>query len=131
MDRASQDQEPDARDHGARAPRHPAIARACFHLDWIFLLFWAGYILGPDSTGLLGRGREGAAYALFSGSFFLIHFALVSTGIIALFVVIIDIHAGRPVRGFRSVLLALALPVVSFLYFAARYLIQVRRWLGP
>ena len=52
-----------------------------------------------------------------------------STGIIALFVVIIEVHARRRVRGFRSVILALALPIASFLYFATRYLIQVRSWL--
>ncbi len=94
----------------ARPARYPAIARACFHLDWIFLVFWAIYLLGPDAAGILGWRREGLAYALFSGSFFLIHFVLLSTGIIALFVVIIEI--------------------VSFLYFAARFLTQVDRWLG-
>ena len=113
-----------------RPARYPAIARACFHLDWIFLVFWAIYLLGPDAAGILGWSREGPAYALFSGSFFLIHFVVMSTGIIALFVVIIEIHAERPVRGFRGVLVALGLPIVSFLYFAARFLAQVERWLG-
>lgn len=111
--------------------RYPGIARACFHLDWIFLAFWALYLVGPDATGLLGTGRRGLAYALFSGGLFLIHFILISTGIIALFVVIIEVHAGRPVRGFASVIAALALPMVSFLYFAARYLAEVRRFLEP
>ena len=109
--------------------RYPGIARACFHLNWIFLVFWALYALGPDATGLLGTGRSGPAYALFSAGLFLIHFVLISTGIIALFVVIIEVHAGRPVRGFTSVILALALPMASFLYFAARYLAAVRRFL--
>ena len=62
---------------------------------------------------------------------FVIHFVLISTGIIALFVVIIEIHARRAVRGFPSVLLALILPTISFLYFAARYLMQVERFLEP
>ena len=114
---------------GGRPARYPPIARACFHLNWIFLLFWAIYLLGPDAAGVIGLRREGLAYALFSGSFFLIHFVLTSTAIIALFVVIIEIHAERPVRGFRSVLLGLALPIVSFLYFAARFLAEVERWL--
>jgi hypothetical protein len=114
---------------GGRPARYPAIARACFHLNWIFLLFWAIYLLGPDAAGVLGLEREGLAYAFFSGSFFLVHFVLTSTAIIALFVVIIEIHAERPVRGFRSVLLGLALPIVSFLYFAARFLAEVERWL--
>ncbi len=109
--------------------RYPGIARACFHLNWIFLAFWALYLLGPDVTGLLGTVRGGPAYALFSGGLFLIHFILISTGIIALFVVIIEAHAGRPVRGFASVIAALAMPMVSFLYFAARFLFQVRHFL--
>ncbi len=115
---------------GSQKARYPAIARACFHLDWVFLIFWVLYILGPDLLGILGRHREGRAYALFSGSFFAMHFALVSVAIIALFVVIIEIYAGRPVRGFPSVLVALSLPIVSFLYFAARFLAQVERWIG-
>ena len=45
-------------------------------------------------------------------------------------VVIIEIYAGRPVRGFPSVLVALSMPIVSFLYFAARFLAQVERWIG-
>ena len=114
---------------GIQGARYPAVARACFHLDWIFLLFWSIYLLGPDALGILGRSRGGLPYALFSGSFFLVHFVLMSTAIIALFVVIIEIHAERPVRGFRSVLVALALPIVSFLYFAVRFLGQVEQWL--
>lgn len=114
------------------APRYPGIARACFHLNWIFLAFWTLYLLGPDATGWLGIERGGAPYALLAGGLFLIHFVLISTGIIALFVVIIEIHARRPVRGFGSVLAALALPMVSFLYFAGRFLAQVDRFLrGP
>jgi hypothetical protein len=109
--------------------RYPGIARACFHLDWIFLVLWTLYLLGPDVTGVLGIDRGGRAYALLAGALFLIHFVLISTGIIALFVVIIEVHAGRPVRGFASVILALALPMASFLYFAARYLAAVRRFL--
>ena len=109
--------------------RYPGIARACFHLNWVFLVFWALYLLGPDATGWLGTERSGPAYGIFSAGLFLIHFVLISTGIIALFVVIIEVHAGRPVRGFMSVIAALALPMVSFLYFAARYLSAVRRFL--
>jgi hypothetical protein len=33
------------------------------------------------------------------------------------------------VRGFRSVLTALALPIVSFLYFSTRFLSEVGEWL--
>jgi hypothetical protein len=112
-----------------RAGRYPGVARACFYLDLLFLLFWGGYALGPDALRLLPLTREGIGYACFSGSFFLLHFVLVSTAIIALFVVIIEIHAGRPVRGFRSVLWGLGLPIASFLYFAARFLTEVERWL--
>lgn len=108
--------------------RFPAVARACFHLNWIFFLFWGLYLLGPDAGGFIMLDRKGAAYRLFAGAFFLCHFVLISTGIIALFVVIIEIYAKRPFRGFRSVILALALPMLSFLYFAARFLIQVRHW---
>lgn len=115
---------------GAQPGRYPAIARACFHLAWMFLLFWVIYVLGPDALGIIGVRRDGSAYAVLSGSFFLMHFVIVSVAIIALFVVIIEVHAGRPVRGFRSVLVALGLPIVSFLYFAARFLAQVERWLG-
>jgi len=111
-------------------PRYPGIARACFHLNWLFLAFWVLYVLGPDATGLLGTGRTGPAYAFFSAGLFAIHFVLISTGIIALFVVIIEVHADRPVRGFPSVLLALGLPMVSFLYFAARYIATVQRFLN-
>jgi threonine/homoserine efflux transporter RhtA len=110
-------------------PRYPGIARACFHLNWIFLIFWGLYLAGPDASGLLPIDRAGGTYALISGGLFAVHFVLVSTGIIALFVVIIEVHAGRPVRGFVSVIAALALPVLSFLYFAARYLLQVERFL--
>src|SRR5213594_3406803 len=109
--------------------RYPGIARACFHLDWIFLLFWTLYLLGPDVIGVLRMERGDRAYALLSGGLFLIHFVLVSTGIIALFVVIIEIYARRPVRGLGSVIAALVLPMLSFLYFATRYLIQVMRFL--
>ena len=112
-----------------RAARYPGVARACFHLDGIFLCLWAIYLLGPDALGLLPWSRPGALYALFSGTFFLLHFVLISTGIIALFVVIIEIHAARPVRGLASVLAALGLPIASFLYFAVRYLFEVGHWL--
>jgi hypothetical protein len=112
-----------------RPARYPAIARACLHLDWIFLVLWAFYLAGPDALAIGGPGRLGISYALFTGLFFVFHFILMSTGIIALFVVIIEIHAQRPVRGFRSVLVALGLPILSFLYFAARYLAQVESWL--
>src|SRR6266581_3763423 len=111
------------------SPRYPGIARACFHLDWIFLTLWTLYLLGPDVTGVLGIDRGGRAYALLAGGLFLIHFVLISTGIIALFVVIIELYARRPVRGFGSVIAALALPLLSFLYFAARYVLQVERFL--
>ncbi|SRR5256712_1539048 len=109
--------------------RYPGIARACFHLSWIFLAIWGLYLLGPDATGVLPLDRHGPAYALLAGGLFLIHFVLISTGIIALFVVIIELHAARPVRGFASVIAALALPLASFLYFAARYIAEVRRFL--
>jgi hypothetical protein len=112
-----------------RPARRPAIARACFHLNWIFLLCWGLYSLGPDLTGLVVASRDGWLYRIFGISFFLIHFVLISTGIIALFVVIIEVYARRPVRGFRSVLTALGLPIASFLYFAVRYLVEVERWL--
>src|SRR5881409_510962 len=105
--------------------RYPGIARACFHLDWIFLMIWTLYLLGPDATSVLPIDRGGPAYALLAGGLFVIHFVLISTGIIALFVVIIEVHARRPVRGFGSVIAALALPTLSFLYFATRYLLQV------
>ena len=114
-----------------RTPRYPSIARACFHLDCLFLFVWGLYAAGPDLLGLLPWGREDAAYALFSGGFFVLHFAVIATGIIALFVVIIEVHGGRTVRGFRSVIAALVLPIVSFLHFAARYLLEVVRWLEP
>ena len=108
--------------------RVPRIARACLWLNGIFLALWGLYLLGPDAGGFLLPDRQGIAYRLFAGSFFVLHFVLIATGIIALFVVIIEVHAGRRVRGFRSVLLAMALPLVSFLYFAARFLLQVRSW---
>ena len=114
----------------SRPPRYPAIARSCLHLDWIFLLFWALYLAGPDVFGYLHLSREGVAYRWFAGLFFVLHFALVTTGIIALWIVIIDIYGRRPVRGLRSVLVALTLPILSFLYFAIRFLAQVRRWPG-
>jgi len=112
-----------------RRGRYPAIARTCFHLNWIFCLFWLLYLLGPDALGLFASSREGLAYGLFSAAFFLLHFLLISTAIIALFVVIIEIHAERPVRGFRGVLVGLGLPILSFLYFSGRFLAQVGRWL--
>ena len=40
------------------------------------------------------------------------------------------LHAERPVRGFRAVLVGLGLPMASFLYFAVRYLLAVERWLS-
>jgi hypothetical protein len=114
-----------------RPARYPAIARACVGMNWVFLSLWAVYLGGPDALDWLALSPHGAAYGVFSGAFFVYHFALIATGIIALFVVIIEIHAGRPVRGFRGVIAAVALPMVSFLYFAARYLLAVRRWLEP
>ncbi len=110
--------------------RYPAMARACFHLDWIFLACWGMYLVGPDALGILRPDRSGMPYALFTGTFFLLHFILIVTGIIALFVVIIEMYADRPVLGFPGVMAALALPIGSFLYFATRYLAEVRRWLG-
>ena len=109
--------------------RYPAIARACFHLNWIFLALWMLYLAGPDAFGLFPWSREGAAYGLFAALFFVIHFAVIATGIIALFVVIIEVHGGRVVRGFRGVLVSLGLPIASFLYFATRYLLEARRWM--
>ncbi len=111
------------------AARYPSIARACFHLNWVFLILWGLYLSGPDAFGWLARERGGLAYGLFTAVFFVFHFVQISTGIIALFVVIIEVHARRPVAGFRSVLAALALPILSFLYFAVRYLAQVERFL--
>ncbi len=113
----------------ARLARYPAVVRACFHLDWMFLACWGLYLAGPDALGLLRPERSGVPYALFTGVFFVLHFVLIVTGIIALFVVIIEVHAARPVRGFVGVIAALALPIASFLYFAARFLAEVRRWL--
>ena len=111
------------------ARRYPAIARACFHLNWIFLACWTIYLAGPDALGLAGS-RGGLPYGIFMVVFFLLHFVLIASGIIALFVVIIEIHARRPVRGFPGVLAALGLPIASFLYFVAwRYLEEVLRWL--
>ena len=112
-----------------RPPRYPAIARACFHLNWLLLLGWTVYLCGPDAGGWLWTDRQGLAYSLFSGTFFVLHFVVIGTGIIALFVVIIEVYSRRKVVGFRSVLLSLALPILSFLYFAARYLALVRRFL--
>jgi len=109
--------------------RFPFINRVCFHLNWIFVVLWLIYLGGPDATGVLQMSREGALYGSFLGLFFLIHFFLVGNGIIALFVVIIEVYSRRPVRGFRSVLTSLGLPIVSFLYFSIRYLVEVRQWL--
>ena len=53
--------------------RYPGIARACFHLNWIFLAFWGLYLLGPDATGVLPLDRHGPAYALLAGGLFLIY----------------------------------------------------------
>src|SRR2546426_7213909 len=97
--------------------RYPGIARACFHLDWIFLLFWTLYLLGPDVIGVLRMERGGRAYALLAGGLFLIHFVLISTGIIALFVVIIQIHPRRPLPGFGGGVPAPAPPAPSLLFF--------------
>jgi hypothetical protein len=113
-----------------RPGRYPAIVRVCLLLNWLFVACWGAYVVGPDSLGVYRLDRSGVPYALFTGVFFLIHFVLIVTGIIALFVVIIEMYADRPVVGFRSVIAALALPITSFLYFAARYLAEVRRWLG-
>ena len=109
--------------------RYPGIARACFHLNWFLLALWTLYLAGPDALGALPWSREGLVYGLFTSIFFVIHFVVIANGIIALFVVIIEVHAGRPVRGFRSVLISLGLPIASFLYFATRYLLEVRRWM--
>lgn len=109
-------------------PRFPTIARACLCLNALFLIFWVVYLLGPDVFGLILQEQTAPGYRLFGGAFFALHFILISTGIIALFVVIIEIYAARPFRGFRAVLLALALPIASFLYFASRFLLQVRQW---
>src|SRR5437867_10122392 len=115
-------------DRAPMSTRYPGIARACFHINWMFLVFWSLYLLGPDVAGVLPIERGGRAYALLAGGLFLIHFVLISTGIIALFVVIIEVYARRPVRGVGSVIAALALPTLSFLYFATRYLLQVERF---
>jgi bacteriorhodopsin len=64
---------------GPHPARCPAIARACFHLNWIFLICWGLYALGPDLTGLVPAAREGLLYRVFGIFFFLIHFALIST----------------------------------------------------
>lgn len=114
----------------ARGPvRYPAITKACFHLNWLFLVFWTLYLLGPDVLAIIPLEQDRLPYRLFSGTFFTLHFILVATAIIGLFVVIIEVYARRPVRGFRHVLLGLALPIASFLYFAVRYLAEVDRWL--
>jgi len=113
-----------------RAPRYPAIARACFHLNWLLLCAWGVYLCGPDAGGFLWTNRQGLFYALFAGSFFVLHFVVIATGIIALFVVIIEVYSRRPVVGLRAVLLSLGLPIVSFLYFSARYLSEVRRFVN-
>ncbi len=109
--------------------RYPAITKACFHLNWLFLVSWSLYLLGPDGLGIAPIEQDRPPYRLFSGVFFLLHFVLVATAIIALFVVIIEVYSRRPVRGFRNVLVGLALPIASFLYFALRYLAEVERWI--
>lgn len=111
------------------AARYPFINRVCFHLNWSFVVLWLIYLGGPDATGVLHLSREGAGYGCFLGLFFVLHFLLVGNGIIALFVVIIEVYSRRPVRGFRSVLTSLGLPIVSFLYFTIRYLQDVQQWL--
>lgn len=114
---------------GSAPVRVPFITRVCFHLNWIFVVLWLVYLGGPDATSVLQLSREGAMYGSFLGLFFLIHFFLMATGIIALFVVIIEVYSRRPVGGMRSVLTSLGLPIVSFLYFSARFLAEVERWL--
>lgn len=109
--------------------RYPAITKACFHLNWLFLVSWSLYLLGPDGLGIAPIEQDRPPYRLFSGVFFLLHFVLVATAIIALFVVIIEVYSRRPVHGFRNVLVGLALPIASFLYFALRYLAEVERWI--
>src|SRR6267143_556398 len=37
--------------------RYPGVARACFHLNWIFLAVWTLYLLGPDVAGVLPIDR--------------------------------------------------------------------------
>jgi hypothetical protein len=107
--------------------RFPFITQVCFHLNWIFAVLWLVYLGGPDATGVLGLDREGTVYGSFLGLFFLLHFFLTATGIIALFVVIIEVYSRRPVRGLHSVLTSLGLPIASFLYFSGRFLAEVVR----
>jgi hypothetical protein len=87
------------------------------------------YLLGPDALGIVAFEQDHMPYRLFNVAFFLLHFILIATAIIALFVVIIEVYARRPVRGFHHVLVALGLPIASFLYFALLYLAEVVRWL--
>ncbi len=117
-----------AEEPGSRPGRYPTIARTCFYLNGLFFVFWGLYAAGPDATGLLDLERQGLPYRLFSGLFFLLHFVLISTGLIALFVIIIEVYSRRPTRGLRSVLIAFGLPIVSFLYFTGGFLAEVRRW---
>ena len=111
--------------------RFPFITRLCFHLNWIFLVLWLVYLVGPESTGVVDLHRDGPVYGAFVAVFFLVHFVLISTGIIALFVVIIEVYSRRPVRGLRSVLVSFGLPIASFLYFSGRFLSEVGGWLDP
>ena len=125
----SQEDDPKRTRRAEGSIRCPAITKACFHLNWLFLATWSLYLLGPDGLGIAPFEQDRLPYRLFSGAFFLLHFILVATAIIALFVVIIEVYSRRPVRGFRNVLLGLALPIASFLYFALRYLVEVQRWI--
>jgi len=123
---------PNAMSHPPTRPgsvpgRFPFITRVCFHFNWIFVVLWLVYLGGPDATDALGLDREGTIYGSFLALFFLFHFFQVSTAIIALFVVIIEVYSRRPVRGLRSVLTSLGLPIASFLYFSGRFLAEVVR----
>lgn len=124
-----QEDEPKRTRRAEGSIRYPAITKACFHLNWLFLVSWSLYLLGPDGLGIAPIEPDRPPYRLFSGAFFLLHFVLVATAIIALFVVIIEVYSRRPVRGFRNVLVGLALPIASFLYFSLRYLAEVERWI--
>ncbi len=128
-DRMRQEDEPKRTRRAEGSIRYPAIMKACFHLNWLFLVSWSLYLLGPDGLGIAPIEPDHLPYRLFSGAFFLLHFVLVATAIIALFVVIIEVYSRRPVRGFRNVLVGLALPIASFLYFSLRYLAEVERWI--
>ena len=128
-DRMRQADEPKRTRKAEGSIRYPAITKACFHLSGLFLVSWSLYLLGPDGLAIAPIEQDRLPYRLFSGVFFLLHFVLVATAIIALFVVIIEVYSRRPVRGFRNVLVGLALPIASFLYFARNYLAEVERWI--